>query len=120
MVKVLPGSDGNLLGIQVSEKLTARDYEEVMVPQLVGRIQQYGKARFLCYMDETFAGMELGAMLDDAKFFFKYKNDLERMAVVGAVKWIEVMTKLFSKFIEGEMQTFASEQLAAAWEWIKA
>lgn len=120
MVKVLPGSDGNLLGIQVSEKLTAQDYEEVMVPQLVERINQYGKARFLCYIDETFAGTELGAMLDDAKFFFKYKNDLEKVAVVGASGWVQVMAKLFSQFLEGEMKSFAGEQLAAAWEWIKA
>jgi hypothetical protein len=40
--------------------------------------------------------------------------------VVGAAKWIEVMTKLFAHVMPGEVKTFPGEQLAAAWEWIKA
>jgi hypothetical protein len=120
MVTVLPGSDGKVLGIQASGKLTSKDYEEVMVPQLEELINKFGQARFLCYVDETFAGLEMGAMLDDAKFFLKHKNDLEKLAVVGAAKWIEVMTKLFAHVMTGEVKTFPGEQLAAAWEWIKS
>jgi hypothetical protein len=120
MVTVLPGSAGNILGIQASGKLTGKDYEEVMVPKLEELIGKFGQARFLCHVDEDFAGMELAAMLDDAKFFLKHKNDLEKLAVVGAAKWIEVMTRLFAHVMPGEVKTFPSEQLAAAWEWIKA
>jgi hypothetical protein len=120
MVTVLPGSDGKVLGIRVAGKLTTKDYEEVMIPQLEGLIKQYGQARFLCYVDETFAVLELGAMVDDAKFFLKHKNDLEKLAVVGAAKWIEVLTRLFAHVMPGEVKTFSGEQLAAAWEWIKA
>lgn len=120
MVKVLPESEGNILGIQASGKLTSKDYEEVMIPKLEELISKYGKTRFLCYLDDSFAGMEMGAMVDDARFFFKHKNELEKLAVVGAARWIEVMTKLFAHLMEGEVKTFSSEQLDAAWEWIKA
>jgi hypothetical protein len=120
MVTVLLGSEGNTLGIQASGKLTTKDYEEVMIPGLLELIDKFGKARFLCYVDETFSGMELGAMVDDAKFFFTHKNDLERMAIVGAARWIEVLTKFFANLMEGEVKTFAGEQLADAWDWIKS
>ena len=119
MVKVLPGSEGNVLGIEISGKLTAKDYEEVMIPKLTELIGKFGKVRFLCVMDASFSGMELGAMVDDARFFFKHKNELEKMALVGAAAWLEVMTRLFANLMEGAVKTFANEQLADAWEWIK-
>ena len=72
-----------------------------MIPKLEELIKQYGQVRFLCLMDDSFAGMELGAMVNDAKFFFKHKNELEKIAVVGAARWIEVMTKLFANLMEG-------------------
>jgi hypothetical protein len=120
MVKVLPGSDGNTLGIQVSGNLTSKDYEEVMIPKLEELINKHGKARFLCYLDEDFSGMEMGAMVDDAKFFLKHKDDLEKTAVVGAAFWIEMLTTMFAHVMQGEVKTFPGEQLDAAWEWIKA
>jgi hypothetical protein len=48
------------------------------------------------------------------------RNDLEKMAVVGVARWIEVMARLFAHVMAGEVKTFSGEQLAGAWEWIKA
>jgi len=34
MIKVLPESHGNILGVMASEKLTDEDYKNIWVPQL--------------------------------------------------------------------------------------
>ena len=120
MVKILPGGEGNILGVQASGSLTSKDYEEVMVPKLEEIINKYGKARFLCYLDDDFAGMDMGAMLDDAKFFLEHKDEFEKMAVVGGGMWVDVLAQLFSNFMAGEVKTFSGEQLAGGWEWIKS
>jgi hypothetical protein len=120
MFEILSESAGNVMGIKVSGKLTTQDYEEGMIPALTDLIKTQGKIRLLCLIAEDFAGWEAGAMWDDAKFFFPHKDDFEKMAIVGAPKWIDWMMKVFAVIMQGEAKTFPADQLPAAWEWIKA
>ena len=78
------------MGLRATGKLTDQDYKKVLLPGLEALIKQHGKIRLLCFLDEEFAGLEPGAMWEDAKFFFPHKNDFEKMAIVGAPKWVEV------------------------------
>jgi len=118
MVEILSGSKGNILGIKVGGKLTDQDYREVLIPTLEGVIKTHGKGRFLCCIDDTFSGMELEAMLDDTRFYLKHRNDIEKMALVGGQKWIEMLTKLFAHFMAADVKTFPAESLEEAWDWI--
>jgi len=120
MVQILSESKGNILGIRATGRLTDQDYEEVLIPSLETIIKEHGMARLLCYMDENFSGLEMGAMWDDAKFFLKHKNDFEKMAIVGGRRWIEVMMELFAHFMPGDSKTFTGEQLQEAWDWIRS
>ena len=120
MIDILPESKGKILGIRVSGKLTDRDYQDVLIPILETVIKKHDKGRFLCAIDQTFSGMELGAMVDDARFYLKHKNDIEKMALVGGQKWIEVLMKVFVHFMPGDARTFSGEELQEAWAWIEA
>jgi hypothetical protein len=120
MFKIMPESEGRIVGLRATGKLTDQDYREVLIPSLEALIKRYGKIRLLCFMDEEFVGIEPGAIWDDAKFFLPHKNDFEKMAVVGGPKWIELIMKLFGPLMEGEMQTFPTDQLSIAWEWVRA
>lgn len=118
MIEILPESKGKILGVRVSGKLTDRDYQDVLIPILETVIKKHGRCRFLCAIDQTFSGMELGAMVDDARFYLKHKNDIEKMALVGGQKWIEVLMKVFVHFVPGDAKTFSGEELQEAWAWI--
>jgi hypothetical protein len=120
MIQILSGSEGKILGIKVGGKLTDLDYREVLIPTLETVIEAHGKGRLLCCIDKTFAGMELGAMWDDARFYLKHKSNLEKMALVGGQKWIEMLMKVFAHFMPGDSKTFAGEQLQEAWDWIRS
>ncbi len=120
MFKIMPESEGRIIGVRATCKLMDQDYQEVLIPSLEALINRYGKIRLLCFMDEEFAGIEAGAIWDDAKFFLPHRNDIEKMAVVGGPKWIELIMKLFGLLTEGEMQTFHTDQLSNAWEWVRA
>jgi len=120
MFKIMHESEGKIVGLRATGKITDQDYQEVLIPSLETLINRYGKIRLLCFMDEGFAGIEAGAIWDDAKFFLPHRNDFEKMAVVGGPKWIELIMKLFGPLLEGEMKTFPTEQLSIAWEWIRA
>jgi hypothetical protein len=116
---IMPESEGKIIGLRATGKLTDHDYQEVLIPTLEPLIDKQDKIRLLCFMDEEFAGIEAGAIWDDAKFFFPHKDDFEKMAVVGGPKWIKLIMKLFGPLMKGEMKTFSTDQLSEAWAWIR-
>jgi hypothetical protein len=120
MIEVLPESQGKVMGIKASGKVTAKDYEEVLIPRLEAVLKEHGSVCFLYLIDEDFQGFELGAMWDDAKAGFKHRKEFDKVALVAAAKWMEAGMKLFSPLMKGELKSFPREQLAAAWEWLKA
>jgi SpoIIAA-like len=120
MIQIMPESEGKVIGLKTSGKLTDQDYKEVLIPRLEALINQYGKIRLLCLIGEDFAGMEAGAMWDDAKFFMAHTRDFEKMVLVGGSTWMEVMMKLFSPLVTGGIKVFSPDALAEAWVWIKA
>ena len=83
MLQIMPESQGNIIGLRIAGKLTDRDYQEILIPNLEALMHRHGKVRLLCCLDEDFAGMEAGAMWDDAKFFLPHKDDFEKIAMVG-------------------------------------
>ena len=119
MFQVMPESAGKIVGVRATGKLTDQDYQ-VLIPNLEALIKQHGKIRFLCCIDEEFAGMEPGAMWDDAKFFLPHKDDFEKMAIVGGPKWVKLAMKLFAPLMQGEVKTFSGDQLAKAWDWLRS
>jgi hypothetical protein len=102
MFQIMPESQGKILGVRATGKLTDQDYQEILIPRLEALIKKHGKVRLLCFMDEEFAGLEAGAIWDDAKFFLPHKDDFEKMAIVGGPKWIELIMKLFAPLMKGE------------------
>ena len=120
MIEVLPESQGKVMGIKASGKVTAKDYEEVLIPRLEAVLQEHGTVCFLYLIDEDFQGFELGAMWDDAKAGLKHRKAFEKVALVGAAQWMEVGMTLFAPLMKGELKNFPRRELATAWEWLKS
>ena len=114
MIAILPESEGNVLVVRATQKLTKRDYEDVFIPKLDQLIQQHGKIRVVMYLDSSFEGWELGAMWDDATFGLKHRNDFERVAVVGGARWLGWATKLSSHLMEGQLRNYDASSLQEA------
>jgi hypothetical protein len=120
MIEVLPESQGNMIGIKIGGKLTASEYEEVIIARVEAILQEHDKVRFLWLLDDSFDGAEAGAVWDDTKFGLKHRHDFEKLALVGGPTWMDWLTKLAGKIMSGETRTFPREQLQEAWDWIKA
>jgi hypothetical protein len=119
VIEILPESQGNILGVRLTDKVTGDDYEKTFIPALEKVLAEHPKMRCVYYMDEAFKGWDLGAMWDDATFGFKHRKDFEKIAVIGGPKWAEWGTKLAAHMVSGEVKTFPVDQLQAAWDWIK-
>ena len=90
----MPESQGNVIGVKFSGRITTREYEETIIPRLEAVLKEHGKARLMYVVDEGFEGAEAGAVWDDTKLGIKHRHDFEKLALVGGAKWMEWLTKL--------------------------
>ena len=116
MHKIIP-SEGNLVTVEVSGKLTQEDYEE-LVPSWRAVIARHGKMRLLFVMHD-FHGWEPHAAWDDLRFDLKHAEQVERIAMVGEKKWQDWMTKIASWFVEADVRYFDSSRRAEAEQWVR-
>ena len=117
MLKFLPENSGNILGFRAQGTITLEDFRQTLAPCLAAVIQDWGKARMLLYLEEDFQGFDLEAFTGD--FGTKHRDDLEKVAVVGGSFMINLQIRLGAALLGGEVQTFAREELAEAWGWVR-
>ena len=119
MIEIMAESSGSVLGLRASGKLTHDDYQRVLIPHLDSLFRQHGKLNLLFLMDEDFAGWELDAAWDDARYGLRHNADFGKLAVVGGPAWVERCIRLAGFLMKGEIRTFSSRQVAQAWDWIR-
>jgi hypothetical protein len=110
-------SDGEILVVQVSGKLTKADYEH-FVPETERRIRQHGKIRILFEMHD-FHGWETGALWQDMKFDMKHFKDIERLAMVGDKAWEHGMAVFCRPFTTAKIQYFDRSQADQVRNWLQ-
>ena len=120
MIKILPGSNGNILILGAEGKLTDQDYMDVLIPRLESIISEHGKARLLLDMGDEFYGWEAAALWDDVHFGLAHRNDFQKMGVIGGPKWVEWGLKIGSVAMSGELKCFSSSEREEALRWINA
>ena len=113
----LQQSSGNVLGYEVGGKLTEEEFE-AFSQEFRAEISRHGKVRLLMHVPEI-PSMESGAMWEDLKLS-RYRNDIERYAIVGESALLEWGTKLGDVLIAGEVRHFDPSREEEAWRWIRA
>jgi stage II sporulation SpoAA-like protein len=111
-------SDGKILNIKMSGKLTKEDYKQ-FVPEVDRLIKQHGKIRVLCQMHD-FHGWEMGALWEDVKFDVKHFAHIERLALVGDKKWEAGMAVFCKPFTTAKVKYFDQAKSKEASEWVRA
>ncbi|MBT3878507.1 MAG: STAS/SEC14 domain-containing protein [Candidatus Scalindua sp.] len=119
MIEIMPETEGSTLAIKATDKLTTRDYEEVLIPKLDQLIRVFGKIKIVIYLADSFTGWKIGAAWDDAKFGLQHRNEFEKIALVGGPKWVEWSAKIGSHFISGQAKTYDTSEIQAAISWVK-
>ena len=118
MLQFLPVSDGNIIAIRASGKLTHEDYQQFL-PLMEEQIAELDKVSILFELDD-FSGWELDAAMDDLSFGMKHLSDFERIAIVGDKAWERWMALLAKPFLSsGEVRYFNRENLQDAWDWLR-
>jgi hypothetical protein len=105
-----------VIGFEVTGKIQAEDYRDVVLPALESAAQK-GEVRFLLIMPE-FHGMTGGALWQDLKVGIQHFSAWKRIALVTDVDWMKNLTALFGWMTPGEVKTFTVAERDQALNWV--
>ena len=109
-------TDGNIIWVTVSEKLTKEDYTD-LIASWEKMIATHGKMR-LAFEMEHFHGWEPVAAWSDLKFSLTHADQIEKVAMIGDKKWEEWVSKLGAMLAKAKVKYFESSQRGEAEQWL--
>ncbi len=120
MLKVIEGLPANVVGVEAHGKVTAEDYERVLVPavEAAHEASDSGKVRMLYVLGHDFPDFTAGAAWQDTKLGLGHLRTWERIAVVGDADWLRHAIHGLGWAIPGEVKAFEMKDLDAAREWV--
>jgi len=116
MLETLDKSSGNVIGYKIVGDMTKEDYA-TLDPAVDAAINQYGSINLLLDMTE-FKWEKVNAWSTDLNFGKKYKDSIQKMALVGNKKWEKAMAKAAQPFYAVAIQYFETDD--DAWDWLNS
>jgi hypothetical protein len=118
MLTIIEGLPDHVIGIRITDKLRAEDYETQLVPLVNEKLEKHPKLDMLCCIEGEWKGMEAGAMWQDLRLGLGRIGHWARMAIVTDIQWMENAIKLFRLFSPGELRHFAGADYEVAKAWV--
>lgn len=109
---------GNVIAVSAIGAVTGKDYEEVLLPAIKNRLQQYEKVSLLFVLGFEFQAFDVDAAWGETFLETGYLSDVERLAVVSDLKWVEKGGRLFSIFIPCPVRFYSEEKFMEAKAWV--
>jgi hypothetical protein len=120
VIEVMDESNGAILGVRATGKLSRADYHDVLTPRIELLLRQFRTLNVLFLMDEEFDCWSLGAAWANTVLVLNHRRDIEKVAMVGGPIWEEwCANKAASPLMNGEIRTFRLDQLPEAWAWLR-
>lgn len=104
MIKELEDLPAGVIGFEITDKVTAEDYRDVVLPALA-QAAASGDVRFVVVIPE-FHGMSGGAMWQDLKVGIEHLRAWKRIALVTDIEWVSYLTMMFGWMTPGETRHF--------------
>ncbi len=113
-----PQPNDRIVAAEINGQLTAEDMKA-----LVGRLQPIVDRgeKALVYIDmENYEGFEFGVMAEKLKNIGMLWKALEKYAVVGDKRWMEILLKIVDPLSPQQIRHFYPDKTDEAWEWLLA
>jgi hypothetical protein len=108
----------NVLGLTAHGEVSAKDYEETLIPAVEDLLSRHDKIRVIYHLGEDFTGFSAGAVWDDAKLGMSHFAAWERVALVTDLEWLATTAMAIGFLMPTEIKVFPCEHLSAARDWV--
>jgi stage II sporulation SpoAA-like protein len=126
MFKVLDGSDGNVLGVEISESYTKQDVQEFEKTCENTAAQGFDQLNILVKLDALkLRDVKFGAFVEDSKYALQHMDQMRHLAIVGnsdMLKHLATMDNAIfgSKAKERIEKYFDVADLDQAWDFVRS
>lgn len=120
MIELIQNLPAGTVGFRARGQVTARDYEEVIVPDVEAAFAIHRKLRLLYITEDDFTGFDPLAMWDDAKLSMRHLSGWERVALVSDVEWLRTAMGAMRFVLPVDIRVFRLSEEADAQRWIVA
>lgn len=118
-IALLKGLPADVIAVELDGVITARDYEETLIPLVNEKLKVHDKLKLLAVLNDKFQSYTAGAMWDDTKFGLTHLTTFSKIAVVSDRGWVRRSVKLFGPLMPTHVRVFYLNELEDAREWIK-
>ena len=118
MIKELYDLPAKVIGFEVTGKVLAQDFLDVVLPAFE-RASEEGEFRAVIVIPQ-FGGMSSGALWEDLRLGVPHLRDWKKIAVVTDIDWIVHLTQLFGWMSPGEVKAFPIAERVEAINWVAA
>jgi len=126
MFQILDGSEGNVVGVEISGEYTKKDVEE-LEKIFEGKVAEgHDRLNLLFKIDNLNIGkIHVNAFIEDSKYAMQHMDQMRHLAVVGDSKLekvlVELDNKLFGKKKEELIEKYFNvADIDKAWEFIRS
>ena len=113
-----PQANDRVVAAEIDGRLAAEDME-VLVQRLQLIVDRGEKA--LLYVDmEKYEGYDLGAIAEKLKNIGMLWKALDKYAVVGDKRWMEIWIKIVDPLSPQQIRHFYPDKIDEAWSWLLA
>ncbi|MDH5722323.1 MAG: STAS/SEC14 domain-containing protein [Alphaproteobacteria bacterium] len=117
MMEIIKDLPDDTVGIISRGKITAKEYEAVIIPAFEEKFKTHDKLNALFVM-EDYEGVELAALWDDACFGIKHWSGFKRLALVTDMDWAKSAAAFVAWMIPAEVRVFTMSEIDQARNWV--
>ena len=120
MITQLPESEGHVLGVRISGKVSL-EMEREWIGKLEKVIEEHGKSNILIFLDKH-AAWGLKAGIEDLKWILANMKKIGKIAIVAdshCWKWYVALDSPFGKVVGIGEKYFDPAEIDATWKWLK-
>ena len=118
MLTLIEDLPEGVVGVEAHGKVTAEEYDEVLVPAVEAARAKDGRVRLLYVLGHSLPDYTAGAAWEDTKLGLGHLGSWERIAIVGDVDWLHHAVHGLGWLMPGEIKVFRLAELDAAREWV--
>ena len=108
----------NVIAVNAIGVVSNKDYEEILLPAIKNRLQQYEKVSLLYVFGFEFKDFDVDPLWGDTLLEAGYLSKVEKLTVVSNLKWIETGVKLFNIFIPFPVRFYNEQKILEAKAWL--
>jgi hypothetical protein len=112
-----PTPNDRIIAYEIDGHFTADDMRAFM--ERIDELTSLGKKALLYQDIESYDGVDISAVIEKFKNMGTLWSGIEKVAVIGDARWLEVYIKVFDPITPQQMKHFKTTEKDEAWAWLE-